>query len=212
MRTLLQILIDANSVLDLNAIAPTGTELLTRSNYADQAVWDASGAGQLKEFKQEFTTTTSTLATISLPTNFREFQGWPQVQIGGTWTGYEPIMAEDKYDKGQDDKYCYVLGNPAEGYKAIFNNLEVGCPLSIIYQRFPSGLLTLTAVCELSDPTYVTSKIESYVLYSRSDDRFPTAEARANQKLSAMVGKEAKGPGGLGRTTPQNFRNPLSNG
>lgn len=210
--TLLEILVNANAVLDLNAISPTGTELLTRSNYANQAVWDASATGQLKEFKQEYLTTTSTLATISLPSNFREFQGWPQVQINGTWQEFEPIMVEDKYGKGTDDYYCYVLGNPAEGYKAIFNNLPVGQPLSIIYQRFPSGLLTLTAVCELSDPTYVTSKIESYVLYSRSDDRFPTAEARANQKLAAMVGKEMKGPGGLGRVTPSNFSNPLRNG
>lgn len=211
-KTLLDILIEANSVLDLDASAPTGTEATTRANYANQAVWDASATGQLSEFKKEYLTTTSTLATIPLPADFREFQEWPHIQTGTTWQGYEPIEVEDKYTRTSDN-VCYVLGNPAEGYNLIFNNIIAGSTLSIIYQRYPSGLLTLTDECELSDPQYVTRKIESYVLYSRSDDRFNIAEQRAQQSLANMMGRDMKGSSGMGRpTTPVTFKHPLSRG
>ena len=46
MKTLSDILIEANATLDLDASSPTGTELTTRANYADQAVWDAAATGQ----------------------------------------------------------------------------------------------------------------------------------------------------------------------
>lgn len=210
-QTLLEILISANSVLDLNAAEPSGTEELTRSNYANQAVWDASATGQLAEFKSELLQATSTLATIALPTGFREFQANPRILYNGGWVEYVTIKPEQKYDYDTQDYYCYVLGNPSEGYNVIMPNVVLGT-LSIIYQRYPSGLLTLTDQCELSDPTYVTRKIESYVLYSRSDDRFPVAEQRAQQSLANLMGREMKGPAGLGRTTPTNFKNPLSRG
>lgn len=210
-KTLSDILINANAVLDLNAASPTGTELTTRANYADQAVWDAAATGQLSEFKREFLTTTSSLATIPLPSDFRELMEWPRILDSGlNWIAYEPIEVEQKYEKSTADKYCYVLGNPAEGYNLVINQILAGASLSVIYQRFPSGLLTLTAVCELSDPQYVTRKIESYVLYSRSDDRFPTAEQRAQQTLANMMGREMKGTTGGPRQTGAMFSNPLS--
>lgn len=208
-RTLREILIDANSVLDLEAAIPTGDELTLRSNYANQAIWDAAATGQFNEFKNEYQVGTSTLATIPLPSNFREFQMDPMLSVSGGWERYPEIDIDEKYEKGTGEKYCYVMGNPQEGYNAIFNGLEAGCTLSIIYQRYPTGLLTLTDKCELSDPGYVVRKIESYVLYSRTDERFPTANAMAEQKLLNMAGREMKGAGGQSRDTKMKFNNPL---
>lgn len=209
MKTLSDILVQANATLDLDASSPTGTELTTRANYADQAVWDAAATGQLSEFKREFLTSASTLATIPLPSDFHELQEDPQIYLSGGWAAWEAIEVEQKYDRSVQDRYCYVMGNPSEGYNLIFNNIQSSDQLSIIYQRFPSGLLTLTAVCELSDPQYVVRKIESYVLYSRSDDRFPTAEQRAQQSLANMVGRGQKGTTGGPRKTGASFTNPL---
>lgn len=208
-RTLREILIDANSVLDLEAAVPTGDELTLRANYANQAIWDAAATGQFNELKAEYLVATSTLATISLPTNFREFQVNPMLSVTGGWDEFEEIEAEEKFNMSDSDKYCYVLGNPQEGYNAIFHGLTAGCTLSIIYQRFPTGLLTLTDKCELPDPTFVTRKIESYVLYSRTDERFPIANALAEQKLLNMSGREMKGAGGQSRDTRMKFANPL---
>lgn len=208
-KTLLQILIDANSVLDLEASQPTDEELATRSNYANQAVWDASGAAQLPEFKREYLTSASTLATIPLPSNFREIQENPRIYTNGGWEEWETIEVEQKYEKSSSERYCYVMGNPAEGYNLIFNNIVASDQLSIIYQRYPSGLRTLTDVCELADPQYVTRKIESYVLFSRSDDRLQVAEQRAETRLSNMMAREMKGTIAGPKHTKRSFLNPL---
>lgn len=197
MRTLQNLLIDANAYLDLDASIPTGTELTTRTNYANQAVWEATAVAQFREFQNIFVVNVSSAATISLPDNFREFMTAPRLlNSSGGWDVYEQIDPLSIYDKQSTDKYCYVLGNPSAGYTAVFNNLTANCTLSIVYQRYPSGLATLTDVCELSDPQYVVEKIKSYVLQSRRDERFPQVDAKAEQKLKNMVGRAQKTPSG----------------
>lgn len=196
MKTLASILIECNAYLDLDASLPTGTELSTRANYANQAVWEATAVYQLRELQNILTITTTT-ASIPLPSNFREFMVAPQ-QLNGSNT-YEPYMQIDPlqiFDKEVSDKYCYVLGNPSSGYTAVFNNLTIGQPLTIVYQRYPSGLATLTDICELPDPQYVVEKVKSYVLQSRRDERFPQVDAKAEQKLKNMVGRAQKTPSG----------------
>jgi len=201
-RTLQDILIDANAYLDLEASAPTGTELVTRANYANQAVLDASAVAQFSEFYQIYEVMVSNNASVSLP-NFREFTLAPKQYVGGGWVDFLEIKPQERFNKTADEKYCYVVGNPATGYTAVFNGLTANATLSMDFQRFPSGLLTLTDVCELSDPTYVTARVEAYVLESRNNDRFPIVKAEANGKLQNMVGREMKTPGGGTNTTPR---------
>lgn len=196
MRSLQNILIDCNAYLDLDASVPTGSELSTRTNYANQAVWDASAIGQFKEFKSIYTIGVTSSASIPLPSGFREFMTAPRLLVGTGWDPYEQIAPEDLYSKETSDKYCYVLGNPSEGYTAVFNNLTANSTLSMTYQRYPSGFATLSSVCELSDPQYVVSKIESLVLQSRRDERFPIKDAEAERKLKNMLGRESKTLGG----------------
>lgn len=207
-KTLQQILIDANATLDLEAALPTGDELTLRQNYANQSVLDAVVTGQLSELTQEYVRASAGI-TLPLPDNFYEFKIDPKVKIAGGWDTYPEIDPEDKYDMSDNEKYCYVLGNPSEGYSAIFNGLSSGATVSAMIQRYPSGMLTLTDKCELSDSTYVTRGIESYVLYSRGDDRFPTAKALKDRQLESMYSREMKTPGGQARTTQAKFRNPL---
>lgn len=209
-RTLSDILKDINSVIDLETAEPTGSELDTRVNYANQAVWDASASGQLSEFKQEFISL-ATGATISLPSNFREPHENPRLMdSSGNWQEYEVVEVEQKYDKTDNDNYVYIMGNPSAGYNMYVNNLITNATLSFIYQRYPTGLATLTDTCELSDPQYVVRAVEAYILYSRSDDRFPIAEQKANRQLLNMMGREMKGTTGGARKTTMTFKNPLS--
>lgn len=209
MKTLSQILTDANAVLDLEATTPTGDELTLRANYANQAVYDASSSVQLPEFKQEYLGNISTGLTLPLPSNFRELQEHPRLLINDVWETWPEIEAEEKYNHQGSERFCYVMGNPAGGYNLIFNNPEPNVTLSVIYQRYPSGMASLSNVCELSDPTYVTRKIESYVLYARGDDKFQIAESRANTQLLNMAGRKMKGSGGQTRSTPSTITNPL---
>lgn len=195
-RTLQNILIDANAYLDLEAAVPTSTELTTRANYANQSVWDASAVAQFSEFHQIYEVVVSNNASVSLPSNFREFVLAPKQRLGGSWVDFDEIRPQDRFTKESTDKYCYVVGNPASGYTVVLNGLEANATLSMDFQRYPSGFATLTDVCELPDPTYVTTKIEAYVLESRNNDRFPIVKADANSKLQNMVGREMKTPGG----------------
>ena len=193
MATLQSLLIDANSFLDLSAELPVGDELLTRVNYANQAVKDAAAVGQFPEFSAIYAVNPSALASISLPSNFREFETSPQqVDSNGIYIQFDAIKPSEVHTKDTADKFCYVLGNPYVGYTAVFNGLTANATVSFNYQRFPSGMATLADMCELSDPQYVVTKIESYVLQARSDDRFPLIEADAQRRLQNMLGRSGK--------------------
>ena len=211
-RTLSEILVNANATLDLSAALPTGDELTLRKNYANQSVDDASAVAQFSEFTvtQDVATpsVTTSLTTVALSTNkWREFEMIPTIK-GSPNDQYPQIKAKDRVKKGPSERFCYVLGNPQEGYHGVFNNLTPNQTLSLTSQRYPSGMATLSDLCELPDATYVTRGIEQYVLYSRGDERFPVAKANAEQVLLNMVGREAKTPGGGINMTPRGF-NPL---
>jgi hypothetical protein len=119
------------------------------------------------------------------------------------------VEVQEKYDLGTTEYYSYVLGNPAAGFNLILNSPIANATLSVIYQRYPSGLLTLTDVCELSDPQYVARKVESYVLYSRNDERLQIADQRAENQLANMMGREMKASSGQSGDTRMKFNNPL---
>jgi hypothetical protein len=209
-RTLNEILVDVNSYVDLEASAPSGDELNTRVNYANQAIWDAVGTYQFSEFDRVYEVNPAANASISLPTGFREFKINPKQLVGGTWVDFPEIDPHERYNKGSSDKYCYVLGNPRIGYTTVFNNLEANCTLSFTYQAFPSGFATLSDICELPDPSYVVAKTESYVLQARGDEKFPYVDAIADRKLKNLVSRDMKSPGGQYRVSPAGFRNPLA--
>lgn len=193
MATLNQILIDANSFLDLSAELPVGDELTTRVNYANQAVKDAAAVGQFPEFSAVYAVNPSALASLTLPTNFREFETDPQqIDSGGVYVTFDAIKPSEVHTKSTADKFCYVLGNPYVGYTAVFNGLTANATVSFNYQRHPSGMATLADMCELQDAQYVVAKVESYVLQARSDDRFPLIEADAQRRLQNMLGRESK--------------------
>lgn len=194
MKTLQQILIESAALLDLTAALPTGVELATRSSYANQALAEAANTGILNEFKVPVTTFATT-ATISLGADFKEFINEPAVMTsGGSWEDYEQITPEEARDKGLTDKYCYVTGNPSSGYTAYFNNLATGATISYVKHRYPSGMATLTSICELNDPQYIVLKTSAYVLKSRGDERFPIIDSDAEVRLRNMFARQQRRP------------------
>jgi len=209
MITLDEILKSVNSYTDLEYSSPTGTELTTRTNFANQAVREAADSYRFQVFNVDYSAL-ATCATFTLPTNFRELTQSPKVLNSvGEYDEYKLIDPEDKYSYVPDEKFSYVLGNPAGGYNLILNGLSSSASLSINYQRYPSGFATITDKCELPDDEYVKQKVISFVLQSRRDDRFTYVNAEANQKLANMIGKEARRPIGDNQTkqtrTYQNF-------
>lgn len=185
MATLNDILIAVNSYTDLEAILPTGTELTTRTSYANQAVKDAASLYTFPQFSTPYEIY-ATGATVSLPTDFRELESFPKYKSSGVDTDipvYKPGVLQT------ESVYSYVLGNPSNGYDLILTGVS-GATISMVYQRYPTGFTTLTSVCELPDPEYVKQKVISYVLQSRNDDRFLVVERDAQTRLANMVGRE----------------------
>jgi len=210
-KTLQDILIDANSYLDLSAEVPTGTELNTRINFADRAVREAASTDQMREFKRVYVTNTSTLATIPLPADFRELQTAPYIMnSSGSWVEYVPIEPEAMYEQSTSDYWCYLTGNRLTGYYLYFNQMISMATLSITYQAYPTGFATLSDVCELDDEEYVVERVESLVLESRSDDRFQIKKADVEKRLSNMIGRGNKPTPGGTNQTKKNFTNPLA--
>lgn len=201
MKTLQQVLQDSAAYLDLDPSIPTGTELDVRINYTKQAINEWGAAYNWRQLKQHLEITPS-MASIALPSNFRNLSGAPMVMTGnGIWQEYPQIQPEEKYSKNASDSYCYILGNPAQGYTIVFNNLTANVSLSIDYQRYPSNVATLTDTVEVDDGEYIKLKVISYVLQSRSDDRFPIVDADASRMLTNMVGRENnRNPGGYSST------------
>lgn len=201
-RTLAAILTDVNSYIALDASVPTGTDVATWTDYANLAVSKAAAKMPWDQFNELSVVSTgggtpwATLASVSLPSNFREFTTAPQVNNGSSFDSYVQIHPLERYSKQSGDRYCYVLGNPSKGYTAVFNALAANATLYIDYQRFPSGFATLTDTCELDDDTYIVEQVKSYVLQARSDDRFPVVEDKAVQILDEMQTRQDRPPQG----------------
>lgn len=198
MLTLNQILIDTNSYLDLTASLPTGDDLTVRINYANQAIREWADAYQWRQLKTYFCPTVLTENPgITLPENFRSLLAPPHEIQGTNYIEYPEIMPEERYSLDSTTKYSYILGNDAEGRVLYFNGLSSGATVSVDFQRLASTMATYTDVCEVPDSQYVKLKTISYVLQSRSDERFPIVDSEANRILANMVGREMiQRPGG----------------
>jgi hypothetical protein len=186
MKTLSQILIDVNSYVDLTAELPTGDDLGVRVNYAQQAVEEWANSYRWRQLKETYTYF-ATGASLSLPSNFRELLSAPY----GDSVFYPEMQLDELGSMDSGDSYSYIRGNTAAGHTLVFNNLPAaGATISFEYQRYPSNMATLSAYCEVPDSEFVKTKVISYTLQSRLDERFPTVEAEAQRLLANMIGRE----------------------
>ena len=81
--TLQEILIDSAAYLDQTTDLPTGDDLDVRVNFANQAVVTWQKAYRWNELKSKYVFASSTMATVSLPSDFDVFFGNPMELISG---------------------------------------------------------------------------------------------------------------------------------
>lgn len=188
--TLQEILINSSAYLDQNIDVPTGDDLDTRVNYANMRVREWEKAYKFNELKTKYIFTASTLASVSMPSNFSEIAGNPQELLDGNNNWQEHTQVDPSYVYDQtNDYFCYLLGSKYQGYNMVFNKLSVGATMSVDYFRTAATLATLTDICEVTDCNYVVQGVIASVLQARGDDRFPIVEAKAQQLLSGMIGE-----------------------
>lgn len=196
MKTLSQILIDVNSYVDLTAALPTGDDLTTRINYAQQAVEEWGSAYKWRQLRQS-TQYFATGATHTLESNFRELLSPPHETNVNLYP--EIGIQETGGVENVSDRYCTINTDYIAGSTLVINGLSTaGATISYEWQRFPSNMATLTSICEVPDPDFVKLKTISYILQSRLDERFPSVEAKAGMSLQNMIGREMiSRPGGF---------------
>jgi hypothetical protein len=203
MATLNDLLLDSASYLDLDASLPTGTELTTRIRFNTMAVNEWSGAAKWRQLKTEVTPSLASFASIGIA-NFQYLNGAPMEWLSdGVYQEYPEIRPEDKFSKGLSDKYSYVTGSEGTGFSLHINGINVNATLTIPYVRGASAMATLTDNCEVPNPEFVTSRIISYVLQARNDERFPIVMAEGNRILRNMITSEQIALPGGQNTTPK---------
>lgn len=180
--TLQEILINSSAYLDQNIDLPTGDDLDTRINYANQRIKEWERAYRFNELKTNYTLG-ATLASIPLPTDFSAIAGDPKelLDSGNNWQVYPQVDPSYIYNQ-PDSHFSYILNDTI-----VFNGLSSGATVSIDYYRTATALATLTDVCEVPDSNYITQGVIAMVLQARGDDRFPIVEAKAQQLLSGMI-------------------------
>lgn len=201
MATLNDILLDSASYLDLDASLPTGTELTTRIRFSSMAVNEWADAAKWRQLKIESTPSLASFSSIGL-SNYKQLNG-PVMEFlsDGIYQDYQEIPPEDRFLKEQSDKYCYITGSDGMGHSLHVNGINVNATLTIPYIRGASAMATLTDMCEVPDPLFVTNRVISYVLQARNDERFPIVVAEGNRLLQNMIIQEQiRLPGGSNST------------
>jgi hypothetical protein len=211
--TLEDVLKSSSSYCDQESVTPTGTDLATRTAYANRAVNEWSDFDDWEELLSSYafsvTGTSGISYALTLPTLFRKPMS-PLAVYNGTYpTLYEIIPTDERFTIDQSKNYCYLTGDNSQGYTLnVPKGLASGCSAIMDIQSFPTSLLSLCSVLPMKSGDYVAQRIISLVLESRADARFPTAKAEADNKLAAMSeAQNAKNIGMVNRIPiDQSFR------
>ena len=199
--TLETILKKINAYLDFKYETPSSSSDVNRiTSYVNQAIDEWGDAYEWRQLKENYYFLATGNASVSLPTTFRNFLIDPVQENNGSIEEFPEIKMEDRFQYESDDEYCYVLGNNSDGYTAIFNALATNVTVSFLYQRYPSGVATLSDSIETPSPDFVFKKALAIELQTRFDERWQAVDQEAQRILNNMIGREMiVRPGGENR-------------
>lgn len=214
--TLETILQRIGAYVDQSDTTPTSTDLTVRTKYVNQGYEQWAMTFDWGVLRIEAGTTISVASTVSigLPTNFKKLAS-PLYDYG---TGdkvipdeYPEISPEERYNKLDTDKYCYLIGNAVEGQALIVpKGLASGASIKYMMYSFPSSLATLQDIPVLANPNFLVEYGIAKVLEARGDSRFPQAQATADRTLQNMLENEYSRGGGRENRVP-NYYERISN-
>ena len=184
-----EILKSVGAITDQEATLPTGTDLIQRLQFANDALSEWADTYTWTDLRKTiYINTSNSTTSIGLPVNFREPLS-PIVNFltTGYKEVYELIPAVDRFNKKDDDKYCFIDGTYNTKALIIPNGLASGASLQFDYMSFPSSLATLTDTVPVSATQYMVKKIAALVLQGRGDPRFPSIQNDAQRILSNAI-------------------------
>lgn len=134
----------------------------------------------------------SSLATITMPTDFRKLASYPKITVDGTNTYEYPEI--DPATKGQyldSDRYVFFLKSGAT-VNMILNPPSIisGASLYIPYYRSPGSLASPVDITIIPDDTFLVQKSLYYLYKATEDARFVDAGQQADLILQRLLEQE----------------------
>jgi hypothetical protein len=201
MKTLEDVLKASSSYTDQEATVPTGTDLSTRTMYANRALNEWSDYDDWNDLTSTYpftvTGTSGVSYSLSLPATFRKPMSPLAVYSGTVPTLFEFIPRDERFTLDSTKNYCYLEGSVGAYTLTVPKSLASGVSCLMDIQSFPTSLASLTDVIPTKSADYIAQRIISLILESRGDSRFPIAKAEADAKLASM--SEAENAGNLGQ-------------
>jgi len=186
------------SLVDQSITTPTqtGSEYALRLKYLNRAISEWGQAFDWEALRKDYWpgVTGVSQASISLPDDFHKVAGFPLYYSGGVSGGEERevINAEATKLYSSTDKYCYVLGDRANGHTLVWSpgTLASGASLKIPYYSYVTSVASPANEIIVSDPGFVVNRVIAYIFESRSDERFQETEVKARESLIEMINSE----------------------
>lgn len=210
--------------IDQTNTAPSqgGTDWNYRLNLLNRAQQDWALAYEWPHLYKEINALTSLAtgqASISLPADFRKLATLFQYNDGmKTWSAPEiDAPTRTRYlgivntnvnlspsamipsSIPSSNPYCYVLGNPANGWTLVNvpGTYPSGASLFYGYWAYPTSLASATDVSQCPEPEYLVTRALSLYFQAKEDGRFQDMRAEADRYIGEMIDKAAtQGYGG----------------
>ncbi len=208
--TLEQILQRVGGYVDQDTTTPTGTDLTSRTNYVNRAYNEWASSYDWEQLTEVTSLATAGVSNVSfgLPSNYRKPMSAVNYYSAAVPEQYTIIPRNERFDVNRwsnynDNKVAWVDGDPANGFSiTTYKGFVSGASLVMDIQVYPTSLISLTDQPVIDDPEYLVDRAIAYVLEARSDSRFPTMLANANQKLQTMLERQNAGNKGKKNTIP----------
>jgi len=193
-----------SALTDQEATLPTGSDLVQRVQFANDALSEWADTYTWTDLSKTIyiNATNASNSSLGLPQDFRKPLS-PLVRYNpdGTKTIYSIVPAVERFNKQSDDFYTYIDGTYTSKALVVPNFFPSGASFQFDYMSFPSSLATLNDSVPISATQYMVKKISALVLQGRGDPRFPSIQNDAQRILSNAI-EEQNVPFGRINTIP----------
>ena len=170
-----------------------GSEWNLRTLYTNRAIEEWSQAFDWECLRKDYWPgiTGGSMASISMPDDFRKPAGYPLyhscgISGGDEWT---VIRSGETGLYTSTDKYCYFIGNRADGHTMVWNpgTMASGASVRVAYYSHATSLASPANEVIVPNPEFVVNRVTAYIFESRSDARFQETEVKARENLLEMI-------------------------
>lgn len=189
------------TVLEGDATTPATTDedWTTRTNLINLAIADWEGEidtlwDELWVANYSVGTVVNATTSYALPSDYKLPGGYVRfVDSGGNVSKLQLLSPEEAQLYTTEERFCYVTGNPQDGYNLNLNftpvtgDSYVGTTIKIDYYKFADSLSATSDVPEMSDPLFIINRVAAQLFAQRGDlNMYTVFETRATNSLQQM--------------------------